>query len=64
MVNLTGIVLCKACAKVGSATDVTLVGAGETAEDVGVVHEELLLGVSVGVFLVELVLLFSLFLWL
>ncbi len=63
MGNLAGIVLCEAGAEVGSAADVALVGMGETAEDVGVVHGKLLLGVSVGVFLVELVLICSLFLW-
>ena len=47
MGNLAGIVLGEASAEVGSAADVALGGMGETAEDVGVVHGELLLGVSV-----------------
>ena len=63
MRNLAGIVLCQAGAEVGCAADVALGGVGDAAEDVGVVHGELLLGVSVGVFLVELVLLCSLLLW-
>ena len=58
MRNLAGIVFCEAGAEVGCAADVALVGIAEAAEDVGVVHGELVLGVSVGVFLVELVLLF------
>ena len=63
VLHLSGIVLCEAITKIGSAADVALIGVGETAKDVDVVHGKLLLGVSVGVFLVELVLICSLFLW-
>ena len=63
MVNLPCIVRCQAGTEIESAADITLVGVGDAAKDVSVVHGELLLGVSVGVFLVELVLLCSLFLW-
>ena len=45
--NLAGIVLCQTGTKVRCAADVTLVGVRETAKDVGVVHEELLIGVDV-----------------
>ena len=38
MRNLAGIVLGEAGAEVRSAADVTLVGMGDAAEDVGVVH--------------------------
>ena len=38
MRNLAGIVLGEAGAKIGCAADVTLIGMGETAENVGVVH--------------------------
>ena len=38
MGNLTGIMLGKTSAEIRGAADVTLVGAGETAEYVGVVH--------------------------
>ena len=46
MRNLAGIVLGEASAEVGSTADVALFGMGETAENVGVVHGELLMGVS------------------
>ena len=45
--NLPCVVFCEAGAEIGSAADVALVWMGEAAEDVGVVHEKLLLGVSV-----------------
>ena len=38
MRNLAGIMFCEAGAEIGSAADVALVGMGEAAEDVGVVH--------------------------
>ena len=54
--NLAGIVLCETGAEVGCAADVALVGVGETTEDVGVVHGELLLVFYVACLLVALVL--------
>ena len=47
MRNLAGIMFCEAGAEIGSTADVALAGIRETAENVGVVHGELLLGVSV-----------------
>ena len=60
-VAFKGLCLCEAGAEVGSAADVALVGMGDAAENVSVVHGDIPLDVSVGVFLVELVLLCSLF---
>lgn len=47
MRNLPCVVFCEAGAEIGGAADVALVWMGETAENVGVVHGKLLLGVSV-----------------
>ena len=37
--HLPGVVLCEASPKIGCTADVALARVGETAEDVGVVHE-------------------------
>ena len=48
---MAGIMFCEAGAEVGSAADVALVGMGAAAENVSVVHGDIPLDVSVGVFL-------------
>ena len=44
---MAGIMFCEAGAEIGSTADVALAGIRETAKDVGVVHEEFLIGVYV-----------------